>query len=109
MSVPNAQWTRPRIAVGPRPADWAAEAIRRGGGEVVTLDQEPVGLGWTDPAIAASLRALLSAYSEISWGPLPLAGVETMVEAGVIDRQRRWALRRGGRPGPVASHRRPVV
>ncbi len=57
MSVPNAQWTRPRIAVGPRPADWAAEAIRRGGGEVVTLGQEPAGLVWTDPATAASLQS----------------------------------------------------
>ena len=42
--------TGPRIAVGPRPAEWAAEAIRRGGGEPVTLDQEPEGLVWTDGA-----------------------------------------------------------
>jgi len=104
MSTPDAQWTGPHIAVGPRPADWAAEAIRRGGGEVVTLDQEPVGLVWTDPAIAASLQGVLGAHPEISWVQLPLAGVETMVEAGVIDRQRRWTSAKGAYAEPVAEH-----
>ena len=38
----------PRVAVGPGPEPWAAEAIQRGGGEVVALDEDPVGLVWTD-------------------------------------------------------------
>jgi hypothetical protein len=39
----------PRIAVGPGPAPWAAEAIRRGGGQVVALDE-------ADRARAAALH-----------------------------------------------------
>lgn len=94
---------RPRIAVGPRPADWAAEAIRRGGGEVVTLDRNPAGLIWTD-ARAEGLREVLAACPGISWVQLAQAGVETVVEAGVIDRQRRWTSAKGAYAEPVAEH-----
>lgn len=94
----------PQIAVGPRPADWATEAIRSGGGEVVTLDDDPVGLVWLDGTATESLREVLTAHPRISWVQLPLAGVETVAEAGVIDHQRRWTSAKGAYAEPVAEH-----
>jgi phosphoglycerate dehydrogenase-like enzyme len=93
----------PLIAVGPRPAEWAADAVRRGGGEVVALDRNPVGLVWTD-GTPESLRTVIAAHPEISWVQLPQAGVETVAEAGVIDRQRRWTSAKGAYAEPVAEH-----
>jgi phosphoglycerate dehydrogenase-like enzyme len=96
--------TGPRIAVGPRPAGWAAEAIRRGGGQPVTLDQEPEGLVWTDGAAMDSLRGALAARPGISWVQLPQAGIERAVDAGVIDHQRQWKSAKGAYAEPVAEH-----
>ena len=101
MSIPG---SRPRIAVGPRPAEWAAEAIRRGGGEPVALDREPDGLVWTDGAALDQLRGALAAQPRISWVQLPQAGIERAVQAGVIDHQRRWTSAKGAFAEPVAEH-----
>jgi phosphoglycerate dehydrogenase-like enzyme len=101
MSAPGAG---PRIAVGPRPAEWAAQAIRRGGGEPVPLDQEPEGLVWTDAAAMDHLSGALAAQPRISWVQLPQAGIERAVDAGVIDHQRRWTSAKGAFAEPVAEH-----
>jgi len=101
MSSPR---TRPRIAVGPGPAPWAAEAIRRGGGEVVALDQDPVGLVWTDGGAMGALRSALATRPEISWVQLPQAGVERAFQAGAVDRQRQWTSAKGAFADPVAEH-----
>jgi phosphoglycerate dehydrogenase-like enzyme len=103
MSTGNAQAALPQIAVGPGPAEWAAEAVRRGGGQVAALDRNPVGLVWTRGP-AERLHEVLTAHPEISWVQLPLAGVETMVEAGVIDHARRWTSAKGAYAEPVAEH-----
>ena len=105
---------QPRIAVGPGPADWAAEAIRRGGGEPVTLDQDqdqnqnqdqgPVGLVWTDGGAMDALRDALASRPGISWVQLPQAGVERAYSAGAVDRQRRWTSAKGAFAQPVAEH-----
>src|SRR6516225_5524501 len=94
---------RPRIAVGPGPADWAAEAIRRGGGEVVALGGNPAGLVWTDNG-AEGLREVLAAHPGIGWVQLPQAGVEAVAEAGVFDGQRQWTSAKGTFAEPVAEH-----
>jgi len=109
MSTPGPQsarppGVRPRIAVGPGPAEWAAEAICRGGGEPVTLDTEPEGLVWTDAAAMYQLRAVLAARPGISWVQLPQAGIERAVDAGVIDQERRWTSAKGAYAEPVAEH-----
>jgi phosphoglycerate dehydrogenase-like enzyme len=96
-----------RIAVGPRPAGWAAEAIRRGGGEPVTLDQDPVGLVWTDGGAMDALRGALA--PGIAWVQLPQAGTERVFEAGVIDRARRWTSAKGAYADPVAEHALALV
>jgi len=94
----------PRVAVGPGPAAWAAEAIRRGGGETVALDQDPIGLVWTDPGAMDALRSALATRPKISWVQLPQAGVERAFQAGVVDRQRRWTSAKGAFAEPVAEH-----
>jgi phosphoglycerate dehydrogenase-like enzyme len=96
--------TTPRIAVGPRPAPWAAEAISRGGGEPVPLDHKPLGLVWTDSAAVGELRDVLGSRPEISWIQLPMAGVEVVAEAGLFDHQRQWTSAKGAYAEPVAEH-----
>ena len=94
----------PRVAVGPGAAPWAAEAIRRGGGEAVALDQDAAGLVWTDAGAMDALRSALATRPEISWVQLPQAGVERAFQAGVVDRQRRWTSAKGAFAEPVAEH-----
>jgi phosphoglycerate dehydrogenase-like enzyme len=101
---PRMSAAKPRIAVGPGPAPWAAEAIRRGGGEVVTLDDDPVGLVWTDGGAMDALREALASRPEISWVQLPQAGVERAFTAGAVDRKRRWTSAKGAYAEPVAEH-----
>ena len=104
MSAGHAPRANPRIAVAPGPAGWAAEAIRSGGGEAVTLDDDPVGLVWTGGIVPEELRGVLAAHPEIVWVQLPLAGVEALTGAGVIDRQRQWTSAKGAFAEPVAEH-----
>ena len=104
MSAGHARQAHPRIAVAPGPAGWAAEAIRSGGGEAVTLDHDPVGLVWTGGIVPEDLRGVLAAHPQIVWVQLPLAGVEALAEAGVIDRRRQWTSAKGAYAEPVAEH-----
>ena len=92
------------VAIAPRSAAWAVDAIRRGGGEPVRLDQGPAGLVWTDAGAVEELRDVLRAYPGISWVQLPMAGVERMAEAGVLDRRRQWTSAKGAYAEPVAEH-----
>jgi phosphoglycerate dehydrogenase-like enzyme len=104
VSAGHARRAHPRIAVGPERADWAAEAIRSAGGEAVNLDHDPVGLVWTGGIVADDLRRVLAAHPAIAWVQLPLAGVDTLAGAGVIDRRRRWTSAKGAFAEPVAEH-----
>jgi phosphoglycerate dehydrogenase-like enzyme len=104
VSAGHARRAKPRIAVAPGRADWAAEAIRGGGGEAVALDHDPVGLVWTGGIVPEDLRGVLAAHPEIVWVQLPLAGVEALAEAGVIDDQRQWTSAKGAYAEPVAEH-----
>jgi phosphoglycerate dehydrogenase-like enzyme len=94
----------PRIAIGPRSTEWVKEAIRRGEGEPVGLSEAPVGLVWTDVGAVNGLRALLDDHPGILWVQLPLAGVERIVEAGVVDWTRQWTSAKGAYAEPVAEH-----
>ena len=94
----------PRIAVGPGPAPWAAEAIRRGGGQAVPLDQDPEGLVWTDGGAMDALRSVLATRPKITWIQLPQAGVERAFQAEVVDPHRRWTSAKGAFSEPVAEH-----
>jgi phosphoglycerate dehydrogenase-like enzyme len=92
------------VAVAPEQAAWAADAIRRGGGEPVGLDQDPAGLVWTDPGAVQDLRDTLEAHPGVSWVQLPMAGVERMAEAGLFDHRRQWTSAKGSYAEPVAEH-----
>ena len=92
------------VAVGPGEAAWAVDAIRRGGGEPLGLGQEPYGLVWTDAGAVGELRDVLRAHPEISWVQLPMAGVEHMAQAGVLDHRRQWTSAKGAYAEPVAEH-----
>jgi len=92
------------VAVAPAEAPWAAEAIRRGGGQPVQLDEKPSGLVWTDPGAVEELRVVLRAYPGIAWVQLPMAGIERVAEAGVLDHQRQWTSAKGAYAEPVAEH-----
>jgi phosphoglycerate dehydrogenase-like enzyme len=92
------------IAVAPGQPAWAVDAIRRGGGEPVGLAENPAGLVWTDPGAVAELRDVLRAHPGISWVQLPVAGIEQVAEAGVLDHQRRWTSAKGAYAEPVAEH-----
>jgi len=92
------------VAVAPGEAAWAVDAIRRGGGEPVGLGEKPTGLVWTDPGAVDELRDVLRAYPGISWVQLPMAGIERVAEAGVLDRRRRWTSAKGAYAEPVAEH-----
>jgi phosphoglycerate dehydrogenase-like enzyme len=96
--------TRILVAVAPAKASWAVDAVRDGGGEPVELDQEPAGLVWTDPGAVEELRDVLRAHPEISWIQLPMAGIERMAEAGVLDPRRQWTSAKGAYAEPVAEH-----
>src|SRR5271154_2159525 len=92
------------VAVAPGEAAWAVDAIRRGGGEPVGLDEKPSGLVWTDPGAVEELGDVLRAYPGISWVQLPTAGIERVAEAGVLDRRLRWTSAKGAYAEPVAEH-----
>jgi len=92
------------VAVAPGQAAWAVDAIRRGGGEPVGLGENPSGLVWTDPGAVEELRDVLRAHPGISWVQLPMAGIERVAGAGVLDRRRRWTSAKGAYAEPVAEH-----
>jgi phosphoglycerate dehydrogenase-like enzyme len=90
-----------RIAVGPQgSADWACEAVRAGGGEVVD-ESEAQGLVWTDFDTTQELIATLTRNPDISWVQVPFSGVETYMP--YIDATRTWTSAKGVFGGAVAE------
>ena len=96
--------TAPRVAVGPFPSNFATDAVRDGGGEVVELQENPDSLVWLDPADMAGLTAWLEQAPLARWGQLPFAGVERVAAAGLLDEKRIWTCAKGAYAEPVAEH-----
>ena len=102
--------TPPRVAVGPFPSEFATDAVRDGGGEVVELGDRPDSLVWLDPGDVDGLAGWLAEVPDARWVQLPFAGVERVAAGGTARRRadldlRQGRLRRaGGRartgPGP---------
>ena len=92
------------VAVAPAEAPWAVEALRRGGGQPVRLDENPSGLVWTEPGAVEELKGVLRAHPGIAWVQLPMAGIERVAETGVLDHQRQWTSAKGAYAEPVAEH-----
>ncbi|MGO9028133.1 MAG: D-isomer specific 2-hydroxyacid dehydrogenase family protein [Acidimicrobiales bacterium] len=94
----------PRIAIGPRSHRFAVDAVVDGGGTVVALDEAPEALVWLDPGALTELGAALETAPEARWVQLPFAGVEPVIEAGLLDPSRRWTCAKGAYAEPVAEH-----
>lgn len=91
---------RVRVWVGQTRAQELVEAAAAGGAELVELaDAEAVVWSGGDPeALRAALRP------GIRWVQLPVAGVETWLRAGVVDRDRMWTSAAGCYARAVAEH-----
>ncbi|HEX4218113.1 MAG TPA: D-isomer specific 2-hydroxyacid dehydrogenase family protein, partial [Acidimicrobiales bacterium] len=92
-----------RIAVGPRPATFAVDAVRSGGGTVVSVDERPEALVWLGHDMDA-LASVLSDAPDLRWIQLPSAGIERVVEAGLVDARFTWTCAKGAFAEPVAEH-----
>lgn len=92
------------IAVGPTAEPYAVDAVRRGGGVPVHVDQPADGLVWLDSRDTAGLSAALRQRPEIRWVQLPAAGVEGFAAAGLLDDGRLWTCAKGSFARPVAEH-----
>jgi phosphoglycerate dehydrogenase-like enzyme len=96
--------TPPRVAVGPFPSEFATDAVREGGGEVVDLADRPDSLVWLDPGDVDGLTAWLAEVPDARWVQLPFAGVERVAAAGLLDDARIWTCAKGAYAEPVAEH-----
>jgi phosphoglycerate dehydrogenase-like enzyme len=96
--------TAPRVAVGTARSDFAEKAIRDGGGEPADVDASAEALVWVNPADIEGLRAALATASSARWVQLPLAGVERVAAAGLLDPGRTWTSAKGAYAEPVAEH-----
>jgi phosphoglycerate dehydrogenase-like enzyme len=91
-----------RVAVAPSQAPHVAEAVQRGGGEVVALDERPDALVWMAPDDPDGLQAAVGSTPSLRWVQLPFAGVERF--ADVLDPRLTWACAKGVYADPVAEH-----
>ena len=77
-----------------------ADAIRAGGGQLVTPDKAEAVI-WGTPTDATELGALLEVLPDIGWIQLPFAGIENF--AHLIDDDHRWTCGKGVYAEPVAE------
>ena len=86
---------------------WLADAVRAGGGEIVTVEDADV-LVWAEPAKADALDALLQGEAaRVKWVQLPWAGIEPYLDVIAADAgatERIWTCAKGVYAEPVAEH-----
>ena len=91
-----------RVAVAPSRASHVVEAVRRGGGSVVELDEQPDALVWMAPDDPAGLQQAVRSAPSLRWVQLPFAGVERFTD--VLDPALTWTCAKGVYADPVAEH-----
>jgi phosphoglycerate dehydrogenase-like enzyme len=96
--------TPPRVAIGPNNSDYVAQAVRDGGGTLVSLDSPADALVWLAPHDSDGLRRKLTADASVRWIQLPFAGVEDLAAAGAFDQAWTWTCAKGAYAEPVAEH-----
>jgi phosphoglycerate dehydrogenase-like enzyme len=94
----------PRVAIGPKSATFAEDAVRAGGGIPVKLDEPADALVWLSAHDMDCLKDVIDDRPDIRWVQLPFAGVEKAVEAGVINPGRQWTCAKGSYADVVAEH-----
>jgi phosphoglycerate dehydrogenase-like enzyme len=95
---------KPRVAIGPTVAPFAADAIVSGGGEVVAIGEPADGVVWLSADDVAGLRSTLDVTPGVRWVQLPFAGVEAFVSTGMFGDGRIWTSAKGSYAEPVAEH-----
>jgi phosphoglycerate dehydrogenase-like enzyme len=73
-----------------------------GGGRLVP-PAEADALVWTDPSDPEALRSVLRS-SPVRWVQLPFAGIESFLDAGVVDDRRTWTCTKGAYGHAAAEH-----
>jgi phosphoglycerate dehydrogenase-like enzyme len=68
------------------------------------VDAAADALVWLDPRDLNGLRSALATARSARWIQLPMAGVERMAAAGVLDTGRTWTSAKGAYAEPVAEH-----
>jgi phosphoglycerate dehydrogenase-like enzyme len=109
----------PKVMVGPVPEPYAVAAVTAGGGEVVGEGDGAEGLVWLrwrpgslpasgPQASPADLVGILDRNPAIRWVQLPMAGIEAVVESGVMSLPKlsrvTWTSAKGSYSRPVAEH-----
>jgi phosphoglycerate dehydrogenase-like enzyme len=94
----------PRIAIAPRAASFAVDAVVAGGGSVVDIADGADALVWLDPHDVNGLADQLEATPGLRWVQLPFAGVEPVAEVGLLDHDRAWTCAKASYAEPVAEH-----
>jgi len=90
-----------RIAVHPDGSPpWYAEAVERGGGTIVPLDDADA-LVWAHPSDKEGLARAVREHPALRWVQLPWAGIEPYRD--VIDDGRLWTCGKGVYAEPVAE------
>jgi phosphoglycerate dehydrogenase-like enzyme len=94
----------PRIAIGPKFSDSIADAVRAGGGEPAGVDASADAIVWMNPGDVDGLARALKTASSARWVQLPMAGIERIAAAGLLDTHRTWTSAKGSYAEPVAEH-----
>ncbi|PZG21964.1 D-isomer specific 2-hydroxyacid dehydrogenase family protein [Nonomuraea aridisoli] len=89
------------VHVGPEPVPALVDAVRRGGGRVVPLE-EAEAIVYFGGGDAQTLRSML--HEGIGWVQLPSAGVERWADAGVITRHPVFTSATGAYAPQIAEH-----
>lgn len=95
-----------KVAVGPDGRTWADLArgvVRESGAELVELDDAEalLWMGMNDPE---RLAAALAQGPNVRWVQVPLAGVESYAEHGLLHDGRLWTAGKGVYAEPLAEH-----
>jgi phosphoglycerate dehydrogenase-like enzyme len=95
--------TTVQIAIGPKDAEFAAEAVRAGGGEPVDAGSPADGLVWLAPWDTDGLRDAIG-ETGARWVQLSSAGIEAVAAAGLLSSDQTWTCAKGAFAEPVAEH-----
>jgi phosphoglycerate dehydrogenase-like enzyme len=98
--------TPARVWLSPEAPEAIADAVRRGGGELVPADQAEAvvwyGYAHLSQQQVPFVRALLR--DSVRWVQLDSAGVEPWFEYGLVDAERVWTSAAGAYAATVAEH-----
>ena len=96
----------PKLLVAPEPEPFAAEAVLRGGGALAQSADAVDGVIWLGRP--DGIEQVLISHPEVRWVQLPVAGIERVVETGVLTDTRfsgvTWTSAKGSYAKPVAEH-----